>query len=204
MIALPVHLPFVRAAVDVMDGRRDHEAAIAAFVAAERRHRIRVIHDPESRLPSGFVSPADGRRRTLRELLALQPFDDADPNTGATVRLDAWQYHDEDGIDAAALDAFISATFLVIAGIDFTNHHVIEHAGGVLEARSQRGWGERLAAWATASNLEQPELWEGGDMTYATFAFYVDRLVEHYDRYARVVIEVIRRKCVDQLDEIGP
>jgi hypothetical protein len=204
MIALPVQLPFVRAAVDVMDGRARPGAAIAAFVAAERRHRIRVIHDPESRLPSGLLSPADGRRHTLRELLVLQPFEDADPKTGVPVTREAWQYHGENEIDAAALDAFISATFLVLAGIDFTNHHAIEHAGGIIESRSQRGWGQRLAEWATASNLEQPALWEGGEMTYATFAFYVDRLVERYDRYAEVVLEVIHRKCEDQLDEIGP
>ncbi|EYF05156.1 hypothetical protein [Chondromyces apiculatus] len=209
MIPLDIRVPFVRAVCAILEGRGGHDEAIDILVAAERKHGVRIIRDDGCGSLATVMAPHDpSRPPTMRAFLELMA---TFPQGGDNGALDA--FHARAGrMYRAAVDdeapeerlfPFLTEVAFLVGGTDFANDHWIAYPGGVVASWTQRAWGHTLAEWAHATGWERAHrrTWDSGDMTYVTFSFSLHGVIERYDAWVAAVLEVIRRKCVRQMDE---
>ena len=215
MIELDPKVPFVRAVRGMLDGSGDVEAAADVLIAAERRHGVRIVREDACGSIAGVLVPvaaadaATPRRLTLRQFRALMAESpergSADEHAAFHARRERFYRagQDEDTPDAA-LFPFLSEVQLLLGGTDFANDHWIVYPSGALASWTQRAWGEVLANWARATGWQPAHraLWDVGGMTYANFCFYLYTMIEDYEPWCAAVLDVIRRKCERQLDEV--
>lgn len=203
--------PFVRAVLAIIERDAPYEDAIAALVAAEQRHAIRIIREEEAGSAAGTWVPVRAPRPSLREFYALlATFPSSSGGRIGEDQYDAFDerrralYRDGDDDDTpdAPLFAFLSETSLLLGGTDFSNDHWIEFPGGALGSWTQRAWGGCLDRWARDANrrgtLHNPSL-ARMDGTYFTYYLYTED--PQYDAWCTTAREVIRRKCQRQLDD---
>jgi hypothetical protein len=197
---LDLEAPFVRSVFAIADGRGEHAEAIEILRAAERRHGVRIFFDDKMGSLADVWVPKD-KKPTLRQFREL----------AATYGTDEWQRRletlyrvgaDEDTPNAP-LYGFLTETCFLLGGTDFANRHWIEYPGGVLGSWTQRAWGAQLKDWAdtTGFRADRKQEWSG-EFGYATFTYHLIHLVDRYDEWCRTALEVIRRKCDLQLDEL--
>ena len=203
--------PFVRAVLAIIEGEADHEAAIAALVAAERRHGVRILREDVTGSLASVWVPLRSPRPTLREFRALLArFPAVRDGTGDDDAFMAFERQRQalyrDGSDDDAPDeplfAFLTETSLLLAGADFAGDHWIEFPGGVLSSWTPRAWGHCLRHWARSARKrgELRQAWLAR-MDHVFFTSYAYTAEPRYDAWCRTALEVIRRKCERQLDE---
>lgn len=203
--------PFVRAVLAIIEHGVDHEDAIAALVAAEKRHGIRVLREESTGSLAGTWVPVRTPRPSLREFYALLAsfpsardgrFDDDELAAFDCRRSALYRDGDEDQTPDAPLFAFLSETSLLLGGLDFSNDHWIEFPGGAVGSWTQRAWGACLDRWARDAErrgtLHQPWL---ARLDGTFFTYYLHDAEPHYEAWCTTTREVIRRKCERQLDE---
>lgn len=200
MIALDS--PLARAVLAIVDDGASHDAAIAALIAAERRHGVRIVREEVVGSLACTWVPVD-RRPTIREFRGLMS-SYREPGGGEAFAR-AWAKIYRVGDDADAPDEqlfpFIGETSLLLGGTDFADDHWIEFPGGAVASWTQRAWGGLLARWALATDWQPDRRREwAGDVGYAHFTFYLDTEIERYEEWCRTALEVIRLKCERQQD----
>lgn len=204
---------FVRAVLAMVEEGASMEPAIAALVAAERRHGVRILREEVVGSLASVWVPVEASRPTLRELRALmarhpcaQGGRGDEASFTAFEQLRAGVYRDGDDADTpdGPLFGLLTETSLLLGGTEFSGDHWIEFPGGAIGSWTQRAWGGLLCRWARSGSRAwragEAAQWQG-DMGYAFFTFYLDAAVPGYDAWCEAALAVIREKCERQLDD---
>lgn len=146
-ITLDERIPFVRAIFNIVDGKQDHDEAIAIFIEAERKHGVRVILDAATGSRALGLMPIESAfRPTMHDILRLN----GDLDQLWSIYRSTTDEEDAQGV-RAHLVPFISELWFVVGGTDFANDHLIEYSSGMLNSWTQRAWGGALAEWANTA-----------------------------------------------------
>jgi len=189
-------VPFVRAVLDVMEGKGGLEAAIDALVAAEARCGVALWTDlagKDSELGAGaFVPREPANPPDLREVMEL-------------VR--SWESFERvftaseqaSGSVDARLTRLLGETHLVLAGVDFSNDHFVRSEEGAVAAWTQRAWGAFVARWANALGWGPHFNKRGDPYAWDYVDFYTQCALERYEQWEPVVREVLHQKTLRAL-----
>jgi hypothetical protein len=204
---------FVRAVLAMVEEGAGMEPAIAALVAAERRHGVRILREEVVGSLASVWVPVRTPRPSLREfraLMARHPCaqggrgDEASYTAFEALRAGVYGYGDDAQTPDGPLFGLLTETSLLLGGTDFSNDHWVEFPGGALGSWTQRAWGDLLCRWARSGSrawrAEEAALWQG-DMGYAFFTFYLYTAVPEYDAWCSAALAVIREKCERQLED---
>jgi hypothetical protein len=203
LIPLDESVPFVRSVKAIMDGEESYDQAIQLFIEEEEKHHVRIIYDGVTgSLALGLVSVDSAFRPSMREVLDINA--DTDRLWALYRHETSEEWHEA---EQSFLLPFISSTWLLVGGTDFANDHLIEYRPlsldrpSILNSWTQRAWGGTLGNWAAQTSWanEYRDLWDKGELTYATFCFYLWTIIEDYERWIATVLRIMRMKCEQQL-----
>ncbi len=189
-IRLDRGIPFVDAVFRIIEQGDGLDAAIRILRAEEARHGVELVRREESWIGPGPGDrmPKPPRQVGYHELLELVP-----DRSAFEAAYDHAEEYDVVCAEFERLFPFLSATSLVLSGMDFTNDHFLRYSSGLVTSCSQRGWAGLVSCWANLANWPPGCEAEEGD----SFPFYYlsNEWIEDYDRWAKIVHCVIAEKC---------
>lgn len=191
---LPIRLdrgiPFVDAIFRIIELGDGLDAAVRILRAEEALHGVELVRREESWTGSGPGDwmPNPPRHIGYHEFLELVSDYDAFQ--------EAHEHAEDYDVVCAEFERlfpFLSATSLVLSGMDFTNDHLVRYSHGLVTSCSQRSWAGLMSCWADLADWQMD--YRPGEEDRFYFYHLDNDWIEDYDQWSRTVHRVIAEKC---------